>query len=220
MLPPLYKNSNRGTEEWTVRIENKLNQSDIIVSWGIIGGKFQEKVTTITDGKNIGKSNETTFEEQALSEAQSKWNKQLDKGYSKEKGAPKMIRPMLAHKYQDHSSKLKFPCYIQPKLDGCLSGDSLLMTKKHGLKTIKEIVENKLDCLVKSFNIRKNRTEYKKVISWYKNRKLDNKVQWFEIELTDGRKLNLTGNHKVYLPDLNCWRRVDELDGSENLMVH
>ncbi len=30
----------------------------------------------------------------------------------------KHIKPMLAHMYEKHSSKLKFPCYVQPKLDG------------------------------------------------------------------------------------------------------
>jgi len=28
------------------------------------------------------------------------------------------MKPMLAHKYNDHIKKVKFPCYVQPKLNG------------------------------------------------------------------------------------------------------
>ena len=34
-----------------------------------------------------------------------------------------MIRPMLAHKYADKQKHIKYPCFVQPKLDGvrCLA---------------------------------------------------------------------------------------------------
>ena len=44
------------------------------------------------------------------------------------------------------------------------------------------------------------------------------KYNWFEIELENGTKIKLTGNHKVYLPELKCYRRVDELKGDENIL--
>lgn len=40
----------------------------------------------------------------------------------------------------------------------------------------------------------------------------ENKIfKWYSIELADGKKIRITGNHPIYLPKLKCWRRVDEL---------
>lgn len=74
--------------------------------------------------KNVGRSNETTAEEQAISEAISKVKEKLRKGYfeniddAEEKGGSDFMAPMLAHKYEDYADKIEFPCYVQPKLDG------------------------------------------------------------------------------------------------------
>lgn len=48
---------------------------------------------------------------------------------------------------------------------------------------------------------------------------MDSSGNWFEIELDDGRKIKLTGNHMVWCNDLNCYRRVDELTGNEDMMI-
>ncbi len=69
-------------------------------------------------GKNIGRVNETSPYQQCLSEAQSKWNKQVDKGYTPDLPTKKLLRPMLAHRYDKHGKKMEFPCLAQPKLDG------------------------------------------------------------------------------------------------------
>ena len=34
-----------------------------------------------------------------------------------------------------------------------------------------------------------------------------------------GTKLTITGNNPVWCPELNCYRRVDELNGDEKLLV-
>jgi ATP-dependent DNA ligase len=88
---------------------------------------------TICIGKNIGKKNETSPKQQALLEAQSKYQKKLDRGYNKiltvEK---KFFEPMLAHDFEKYE-KLLFtvPTFIQPKLDGvrCYLNDKTLMTR-------------------------------------------------------------------------------------------
>lgn len=87
--------------------------------WWQEGSKVQESTPTQVFGKNIGKSNETTPEEQAVLKLKSMVNKQRDKAYS-EDGSTAHVRtlPMLAHKYNDHRHKIIFPCYVQPKLDG------------------------------------------------------------------------------------------------------
>ena len=50
--------------------------NQVVVEFGKVGGKKQQKVTTC-EPKNVGRSNETTAEQQALAEAVSKWEKQV-----------------------------------------------------------------------------------------------------------------------------------------------
>lgn len=121
----------------------------IDIRQGRFGGKEKIHKDTITEGKNIGKSNETTPLAQASSEALSRRNKKLDEGYKTlgmvglefnddlEKLHTQLLeavsdtktdadgeaKPMLAHDYEKHSDKVRYPCFIQPKLDGvrCLA---------------------------------------------------------------------------------------------------
>lgn len=130
--PPLYKTSSTGAElAWNIYtrpimpdgVSAAILQADqpweIVTIHGQLGGKAQTTVVKITSGKNIGRANETSIEEQADSEAESKFKHQLDKSYSTDRGgASKEYKPMLAHSYDDHKKKVTFPCYIQPKLDG------------------------------------------------------------------------------------------------------
>lgn len=123
-LPTLYKKDNKGKiREWDVEVVVEQGYPRILVTHGEQNGKKQEKHTLVANGKNIGKSNETSAFDQAVSEAKSKWEKQLDKGYGET--LRDVFRPMLAQSYKDHSKKILFPCYIQPKLDGLRSTISL-----------------------------------------------------------------------------------------------
>src|SRR5690606_28903230 len=153
-LPILYKYTNGQLRQWSVWVEEE-DCPIIVVEHGLVNGKKQIKETFIEEGKNYGKSNATTAIEQAESEAASKWRKQIDKGYcEKDKlGSSEFyFRPMLAHRFDQHGHKIKYPAYIQAKLDGCLSGDSLIKTKEYGYKTIKWIVDNEIKCKVLSYN--------------------------------------------------------------------
>ena len=84
-------------------------------------------------------------------------------------------------------------------------------------------LENEITGKVLSYNTKTGKLEKDDICGHLKNgidvNQKENTHQWYEIELEDGRKIKLTGNHKVYLPDLNCYRRVDELQGDENLLV-
>ncbi len=87
--------------------------------WWQEGSKRQESAPTQVFGKNIGRTNETTPEEQAVLKLKSMISKQRDKSYSEDGSATHIhALPMLAHKYNDHRHKIIFPCYVQPKLDG------------------------------------------------------------------------------------------------------
>ena len=130
-FPSLYSlNTNGSIQRWTISVDGYT----IAKEYGQIGGKFQSVSDEVKSGKNVGKTNETSREEQAVAEATAQWEKKLKSGYVRsENDAHKNkvdeefvdggIEPMLAHKWRDHSSKILYPAFIQPKLDGirCLA---------------------------------------------------------------------------------------------------
>lgn len=127
MLTTLYKSSGKKIQTWTITAwKNNNGTAYSEVTHGQIDGKMQTTRVQYTEGKNIGRSNETTPFEQCLSECKSKWNKQKDKGYTEDPsgkstfGIPHVMR---AHTYRDYKHKIIFPSKIQPKFDGmrCLA---------------------------------------------------------------------------------------------------
>lgn len=126
-MKTLYKmDSNGKIRQWSIKTDvDKTNGWPIyIVSHGVKDGKMQESVVSVKVGKNIGRSNETTAEEQCKLEAKSLFEKQRDrKGYTENIPTAPPDKPMLAHSYKDHKNKVQFPCAVQPKLDGvrCLA---------------------------------------------------------------------------------------------------
>lgn len=107
------------------------NGNAITCRFGQVGGKVQEKVT-YAEGKNIGKANETTPERQAELEAEAKLTKQLDRGYFRTKEEAlnfKDTSPMKAQNFNDYEHKIKYNCFVQPKLNGM----RFKLTKKDGL---------------------------------------------------------------------------------------
>lgn len=124
-LDTLYKKTSTGaSQSWEISTEDNV----IVTRWGQVGGKIQETRDVVAKGKNVGKKNETTPAQQAEAEAQSQWEKKLKKGYVKtldDALADKVdsvieggVSPMLAHRYDEQGHKIKFPCLVQPKLDG------------------------------------------------------------------------------------------------------
>lgn len=124
-LEVLYKKTSTGKiQMWEVKVEG----STIISSSGQVGGKIQINKDIIDVGKNIGRSNETTKEQQAHAEAKGKWEKKLKSGYVKsiEDAQDDKVSsyveggylPMLAKVYDKDKKHIKFPCAAQPKLDG------------------------------------------------------------------------------------------------------
>ena len=77
-LPRLYKITKTGA---TQICEISYDGPTFSVRWGQLEGKIQTKATPCT-GKNIGRSNETTPEFQAMLEATAKHKKKIDSGYS------------------------------------------------------------------------------------------------------------------------------------------
>lgn len=108
------KNSGGKVKVWSISVEDYNEVAHIVVEHGQLGGKIQETTTVISEGKNIGKSNETTTYTQAVADAQSEYNKKIKKGYVSDinnipeshilgSGIPS---PMLAQKF-DPTLKIK-----------------------------------------------------------------------------------------------------------------
>jgi DNA ligase 1 len=117
-LNTLYKRAVNGKiNEWTVEVENNCFRT---IS-GYNDGVKTTSEWTCCAGKNIGKKNETTPEQQALAEAQAMWTKKLELGSYEsidDIDTPKFFNPMLAHKFEDYKDKITYPVFSQPKLDG------------------------------------------------------------------------------------------------------
>lgn len=133
-FPKLYKKTSTGAiQEWEVYVDDSGCSPIIVTKYGQLGGKIQTSTEVITEGKNIGRSNETSPMQQACLQAKSDWEKQLKKGYvdnvddAMDGKIDAIIEggivPMLAHKFSEQGHKIKYPALAQPKLDGhrCIS---------------------------------------------------------------------------------------------------
>ena len=135
--PPIFGKDKSGkTRVWNATVfSSPTNTALSVIQHGIYDGKLQVDTRQYTEGKNIGKKNETTPLQQCVAEIEKKRKDKIEKeGYSetfpgRESTASssqqigKKIFPMLANKYEPSSSSRKrggivFPCFVQPKLDG------------------------------------------------------------------------------------------------------
>ena len=132
-FPRLFKKTQTGAIQfWDISTEG----ATIVTTYGQVGGAEQTTTDTVREGKNLGKANATSPEQQAELEAKSKWTRQVErKGYVKDQSKAAAGENehedtgevMLAKKYFDQESHLtkledghhiKFPALFQPKLDG------------------------------------------------------------------------------------------------------
>ena len=121
---------------WSINVYAEDGFGFIETSHGYRDGKMQVNKKVISEGKNIGKKNETTPFDQALSEAKATWTKKIESGYADDifttvedvdmeavSGRGKGIdvdvpSPMLAHDYNKRGKGAMFPCFAQRKYDG------------------------------------------------------------------------------------------------------
>jgi DNA ligase 1 len=138
----LYKRAATGTpQEWTISVDGNQYWTEA----GRVGGVITKSEPTICFGKNAGRANSTTDEEQALAEATSKHQKKLDLGYvdslDKIDDESPFFKPMLAHKFLDKKHKIKWGkqrVFVQPKLDGhrCITTpkNTITATTRNGIE--------------------------------------------------------------------------------------
>lgn len=116
-MKTIYKYDSKGKlREWRMEVEGNKYRT-------IAGLSEGEKVTsawTEVEGKNAGKSNETTAEQQAVLEVESKYKNKLSREYhlspEEAKGGAHFFKPMLAETYKTFI--WNEDVFVQPKLDG------------------------------------------------------------------------------------------------------
>jgi ATP-dependent DNA ligase len=157
-FPILYGTEKNGkTKVWIAKIYLKGKHTSALalasaqihafatIEHGQLDGKKQLTIREYTEGKNIGKKNETTPLQQCIAETKRKWTDKHEKeSYqettpdqvtqtqtqtqtqepsTQEHEPTKKYFPMLAHTFEPATATAKknnitFPCFTQPKLDG------------------------------------------------------------------------------------------------------
>jgi ATP-dependent DNA ligase len=143
---PLTSVSKAGkTMDWSIEVTEVKGEGVITVTRGYRGGAVQTNTKTVSEGKNVGKKNETTPFQQAILEARATWNNKQSEGYvvagvmassnsSSSNSASALATsivasratelilsaplPMLANKWPERKKYIHFPCMVQPKFDG------------------------------------------------------------------------------------------------------
>lgn len=114
----LYKLDSKGkVREWRMEIDGDKFRT---VS-GLIDGQHVTSEWKQTFAKNVGRTNATTAEEQAVTEVDAIYTKRLDGEYHTDVNdvtKARFFKPMLAAKWEDRKRKTEYPVYVQPKLDG------------------------------------------------------------------------------------------------------
>jgi len=103
------------------------------------------------------------------------------------------------------------------KADGslCMSEETILLTD-YGSKTIKEICDDKFLGKVQAFN----HTSKEVIFADIQGHLItENKDNWVEIELDDGRKLVVTENHKIWSESKQKYVAVSDLAVGELMLV-
>lgn len=107
------------------------------------------------------------------------------------------------------------PFEVFEKLDGCCHEDTLVLTEDGNMR-ICDICDLNYSGNVMTFDIINGRFEYNKIIG---TNILNNNNDWYEIETSCGIILKLTGNHRIWANNLKSYIRVDDMDGTEELLL-
>jgi DNA ligase-1 len=211
-FPTLYGTATNGKiKQWSIEVVETMGSIYIRTLHGYEGGKLQQNEKTIVKGKNIGRSNETTPLQQAISEAQSTWQKKRDEKYaprSKTKlpdasDAATVITnakptddtvpsPMLAHDYNKRGRSLLFPCYVQPKLDGtrmvAIPGNGLFSRNRKAyphLEHIREEIDLLSANIILDGELYSDTLTFQEIVGLVKNETLNEKQEQIKFHVYD-----------------------------------
>ena len=118
----LYTRDASGTTRfWRMEL-NPENLAQYRTISGVLGGAETPTAWTTATPKNLGRSNATTAEQQAIAEICATYTQKLDRKYHVDLdkvGAHKFFAPMLAKTLENRNKQLLGQvCLMQPKLDG------------------------------------------------------------------------------------------------------
>lgn len=102
-----------------------------------------------------------------------------------------------------------FPsCCPKTDQERCCEATTQISTE-HGIKTIKEICDEKYAGKVRSFNHDTNNEEWKSVIGWSVKSRITH--PWLKIKTKSGKEIIVTSNHKVFVENDICYREAKYL---------
>ena len=173
--PYLFKKDKTGKlRVWHLQAIKNLNRCKIVTEFGCKDGKMIRQEKEVLEGKNKGKKNETTNEQQMILMC----DKIFDDKKTKEKYIDNIedvykvseldddsslsFLPMLAQTFEPKSNvakkvDMKFPCFVQPKLDGirCLTylKNNTIVNQSRTLKYFNNLshINDELNSLFKEY---------------------------------------------------------------------
>ena len=100
----------------------------------------------------------------------------------------------------------------------CFHYDTLIATNKGNLK-IGDIVENKINCNILSYNHTTNKYEFKKIKNYFKNNIQEELIE-LEILGEDNKihKIKCTKNHKIYTENRG-YVEADLLTANDKILI-
>ena len=167
--------SNNSKKVWQIKtkIEPELNKITLITESGELGGHLKSNQKILSNIKLSSKKGITSLEKYAEEQAKKLFNNKKKEGYIEYNNnnendinnaeEPKKMEeenentinkkitirtyyPMLAHRYNEKKSEIKFPCYVQPKLDGvrCVVVGNKLYSRNGNRFPVLPHIENEL----------------------------------------------------------------------------
>jgi len=82
--------------------------------------------------------------------------------------------------------------------------------------TIKDIVSNKMNIKVYSFNHASGLIELKPIVNWSE---MTRKDIWVKIKMKSGKELICTKNHKIWCDDIKAYRQADQIEIGQKIIL-
>ena len=158
-FPILYSRTSTGAiQTWLIEVWNDKYRTIT----GQLDGKKVVNEWTTCQGKSIGRSSETTAEEQAIKDAKSIWDKKKkSKGYFEDINLidiSTFLEPMLAKKFVDRLSKVTYPVMVDRKYNGmrCITtangqttrNNELIISAPHTFEAVRHLFDEHPDLVI------------------------------------------------------------------------
>ena len=168
-------NNSKKVWQIKTKIDPELNKITLITESGELGGHLKSNQKILSNIKLSSKKGITSLEKYAEEQAKKLFNNKKKEGYieynnnnnneneinnaetpkkieeENENGINKKITirkyyPMLAHRYNEKKGDIKFPCFVQPKLDGvrCVVVGNKLYSRNGNRFPVLPHIENEL----------------------------------------------------------------------------